>query len=84
MRKGHDEWRALAITNSFLAEYAKLERSVQNAVQAAIGKFSEHTYAGLHLEKLQNGRDPRVRTIRIDGNWRGVVVAPEIAATPTA
>jgi superfamily I DNA/RNA helicase len=67
----------LAIAKGFLAEYAKLEKSVQNAVESAIGKFSEHTHAGLHLEKLQHSRDDRIRTIRVDSFWRGVVLAPE-------
>jgi hypothetical protein len=41
----------LAIAKGFLAEYAKLEKSVQSAVESAISKFAEHTYAGMHLEK---------------------------------
>ncbi len=67
----------LGIAKDFLTEFSKLERSVQSSVVAAISKFSEHTHAGLHLEKLQASRDPRVRTIRIDSFWRGVVLAPE-------
>ena len=43
----------LAIDKDFLDDYSKLEKSVQSAVKAAIDKFAEHTYAGLHLEKLQ-------------------------------
>ncbi|XRQ13780.1 UvrD-helicase domain-containing protein, partial [Actinomadura welshii] len=35
------------------------------------------THAGLHLEKLNNAKDPRIRTIRIDQFWRGVVLAPD-------
>ena len=66
----------LAIAKDFLAEYAKLEKNVQSAVEAAMGKFAEHTHAGLHLEKLQHRRDDRVRTIRMDSFWRGVVLAP--------
>lgn len=67
----------LAIAKEFLAEYSKLEKAVQNSVQSAIGRFEDHTHAGLHLEKLHNSRDPRVRTIRVDSFWRGVVLAPE-------
>jgi hypothetical protein len=67
----------LAIAKEFLAEYSKLEKAVQNSVESAIGRFGEHTHAGLHLEKLQRSRDPWVRTIRIDSFWRGVVLAPE-------
>ena len=71
----------LAIAKGFLAEYAKLEKGVQSAVEAAIAKFAEHTHAGLHLEKLQHGRDDRIRTIRVDQFWRGVVLAPDSGDT---
>jgi superfamily I DNA/RNA helicase len=71
----------LAIAKGFLAEYAKLEKPVQSSAESAISKFAEHTYAGLHLEKLQHSRDPRIRTIRVDSFWRGVVLAPETGDT---
>lgn len=67
----------LFLSKDFLPEYARLERSLQSAVEAAISKFTEHTYAGLHLEKIAGSRDPRMRTIRIDASWRGVVLAPD-------
>ncbi len=71
----------LAIAKDFLAEYAKLEKNVQSAVESAIGKFAEHTHAGVHLEKLQHSRDRHVRTIRIDSFWRGIVLAPDSGDT---
>lgn len=67
----------LAIAKEFLSEYAKLEKPVQRAVQAALGKFTQATYAGLHLEKLNRAEDPRIRTIRINQFYRGVVLAPD-------
>lgn len=60
-----------------MPQYAKLEPKVRRGVDAAIAKFAEHTHAGLHLEKLNNAKDPRIRTIRIDQFWRGVVLAPD-------
>ena len=71
----------LAIAKGFLAEYSKLEKSVQNSVEAAISKFAAHTYAGLHLEKLHNSCDDRIRTIQVDSFWRGVVLAPDAGDT---
>ena len=71
----------LAIAKDFLSEFSKLQKSVQLSVDAAITKFAEHTHAGMHLEKIHNSRDARVRTIRIDGFWRGVVLAPESGDT---
>lgn len=65
----------LAIDRGFLPAYARLDRRVQRAVDAAIGKFAQHTHAGIHLEKLTGARDPNIRTIRIDQFYRGVVLA---------
>jgi hypothetical protein len=65
----------LAISKDFLAAYARLQKPVQRAVDAAIAKFSEHTHAGMHLEKLKHACDSRIRTIRITDFWRGVVLA---------
>jgi hypothetical protein len=67
----------LGIAKDFLADYAKLQKPVQKAVDAAMEKFAEHTHAGLHLEKLANAKDPRIRTIRISQFYRGVVLAPD-------
>lgn len=66
----------LVIDKDFLAGFPKLETTVQKAVLETIGKFGEHTHAGLHLEKLRNAKDPNIRTIRITQFWRGVVLAP--------
>lgn len=67
----------LAVASDFMARFAELERPVRTLVQRAIEKFTHHTHAGLHLEKLEKSRDPRVRTIRINQFYRGVVLAPE-------
>jgi superfamily I DNA/RNA helicase len=71
----------LAIDRDFLDDYSKLPKPVQNAVKTAIDKFAEHVHAGLHLEKLTRCKDHRIRTIRIDQFWRGVVLAPDTGDT---
>ncbi len=67
----------LVLAKDFLADYAKLQPPVRKAVDEAIGKFAEHTHAGLHLEKLAHAKDLRIRTIRITQFYRGVVLAPD-------
>jgi superfamily I DNA/RNA helicase len=67
----------LGIDKDFLTDFSKLEKGVQKATLEAIDKFAEHTHAGLHLEKLNHAKDDRIRTIRIDHFWRGVVLEPE-------
>jgi superfamily I DNA/RNA helicase len=71
----------LAIDRDFLDDYSKLPKSVQGSVKMAIDKFAEHVHAGLHLEKLTRCKDDRIRTIRIDAMWRGVVLAPDSGDT---
>jgi superfamily I DNA/RNA helicase len=71
----------LAIDKDFLNDYSRLEKSVQASVMAAFEKFAGHTHAGLHLEKLNQSKDNRLRTIRIDQFWRGVVLAPDSGDT---
>jgi hypothetical protein len=67
----------LGIHRDFLMEFARLEKPVQKRVQEVFDKFAEHRHAGLHFEKLEKARDPRIRTIRITSFMRGVLLAPE-------
>ncbi|WP_436778202.1 UvrD-helicase domain-containing protein [Yinghuangia sp. YIM S09857] len=73
----------LALAMPFWDEYEQLEKSVRAGVRKAMRKFQQLTVAelyadkGLHLESVENSRDPRMRTIRVDDFWRGVVLAPD-------
>ncbi|MFE2718214.1 UvrD-helicase domain-containing protein [Streptomyces mirabilis] len=73
----------LALANSFWESYDVLERPVKAGVRKAMQKFQQLTVPelqadkGLHLESVENARDPRMRTIRINDFWRGVVLAPD-------
>ncbi|MFF7276203.1 UvrD-helicase domain-containing protein [Streptomyces griseorubiginosus] len=73
----------LAFANSFWESYDVLERPVKAGVRKAMQKFQQltvpelHADKGLHLESVENARDPRMRTIRINDFWRGVVLAPD-------
>ncbi|MEV4895210.1 UvrD-helicase domain-containing protein [Nonomuraea sp. NPDC055795] len=73
----------LAFANSFWESYDVLERQVKAGVRKAMAKFQQLTVPelqadkGLHLESVENSRDPRMRTIRITAFWRGVVLAPD-------
>ncbi len=73
----------LAFANTFWQSYDVLEKPVKAGVRKAMEKFHQLTVAelhadkGLHLESVNNARDPRMRTIRITDFWRGVVLAPD-------
>ncbi len=65
----------LVFAKEFLADFVKLEPPVRQKVEDLPGKFemgSEH--AGTHLERIIGAVDDRVRTVRVDRFWRGVVV----------
>ncbi|WP_427922828.1 UvrD-helicase domain-containing protein [Streptomyces sp. cg40] len=73
----------LAFANTFWESYDALEKPVRAGVRKAMTKFQKLTVAqlhadkGLHLESVDKARDPRMRTIRINDFWRGVVLAPD-------
>ncbi|ALO96780.1 Putative DNA helicase II [Streptomyces hygroscopicus subsp. limoneus] len=73
----------LAFTSGFWESYDVLEKPVRAGVRKAMQKFQQltvpelHADKGLHLESVENSRDPRMRTIRINDFWRGVVLAPD-------
>ncbi len=74
----------LAISKDFLAEYARLDRDVQVAVDAAVTKFARHPYPAQHLTKPEHSRDDRIRIMPVNGRWRGVVLAPAAPGLTTA
>ncbi|MCM2580530.1 UvrD-helicase domain-containing protein [Streptomyces meridianus] len=73
----------LAFANSFWESYDALQKPVKAGVRKAMAKFERlsiaelHADKGLHLESVDKARDPRMRTIRVNDFWRGVVLAPD-------
>ena len=65
----------LVFDKDFLDDLVGLESHVRQKVQELPRKFSEATHMGVHLEKLRAAKDDRVRTVRVDQFWRGVVVS---------
>src|SRR3954468_11795221 len=64
----------LVFAKEFLDDFAKLQPPVRQKVRELPDKFEHSATTGVHLEKLNTSRDERVRTVRVDGFWRGVVV----------
>ena len=64
----------LVFAKQFLDDFAKLQPVVRQKVRELPDKFEHSATTGVHLEKLNASRDDRVRTIRVDEFWRGVVV----------
>jgi superfamily I DNA/RNA helicase len=64
----------LVFAKEFLDDFVRLEPPVRQKVRELPGKFEDAIHSGVHLEKLTGSRDDRVRTVRVDQFWRGVVV----------
>ena len=64
----------LVFAKDFLDDFAKLEPPVRQKVRELPDKFEDAVHTGVHLEKLTGAKDDRIRTVRVDQFWRGVVV----------
>ena len=64
----------LMFTKEFLEGFTGLEPQVRQKVRELPDKFEDAVHTGVHLEKLSASRDDRIRTVRVDQFWRGVVV----------
>jgi hypothetical protein len=68
----------VALAQDFLSNLAKLPPPVQGKVlKWAIRFQSDPASSGIHYEKIHNAQDPRLRSVRIDQDWRGIVFKPE-------
>jgi hypothetical protein len=66
----------LAISKGFLAEYVKLNKDLQRAVDQAIAAFARDSQPALQLETPEHGHDDRIGIMAVNGHWRGVVLTP--------
>ena len=67
----------VALSQDFLLNLAKLPAAVQGKVlKWAIRFQTDPTARGFNYEKIRAARDPHLRSVRIDGDWRGIVFVP--------
>lgn len=67
----------VAMSHDFLAQTAKLPTSVHAKVLKWAMLFqTDPTAPGINYETIQS-RDPNLRSVRIDQDWRGIVHKPE-------
>ncbi len=65
----------VAISSDFLTAFAKLPRSIQGKVTEFVNKFrNDPNSPGINYEKLANGADNKIYSVRIDDTYRGIVV----------
>lgn len=67
----------VAISSDFLKAYASLQKSQQKGVRAWLEKFrADPTNKSINYKSLEGMRDPKVRSVRIDQQYRAIVIHP--------
>ncbi len=67
----------VALSNDFLMQLAKLPAKVHGKVMKwAIQFQADPTSSGINYENIQGARDPNLKSVRLDVDWRGIVFKP--------
>src|SRR5687768_9758002 len=67
----------VALAQDFLANLAKLPSAVQGKVLKWALRFqSDPKSAGINYESIKGARDKNLKSVRIDQDWRGIVLKP--------
>lgn len=68
----------MALSADFLAAFAKLPSQQQKGVRRMISLFErDSTASGLNYEKIAGAKDANMRSLRIDGGYRAIVLKPD-------
>jgi hypothetical protein len=68
----------LAIANDFLKAMVRLPQKVQSKVIEFVAKFqTEEKSTGLNYESITGARDKNLKSIRIDQDYRGILLKPD-------
>ena len=67
----------VALSNDFLLQLAKLPAKVHTKVMKwAIQFQADPKSLGINYENINGARDPNLKSVRLDGDWRGIVFKP--------
>jgi mRNA-degrading endonuclease RelE of RelBE toxin-antitoxin system len=67
----------VAISNDFLKSFSGIPRKEQAKVREFFEKFRVNPASpAIHYEKIQKAKDENVRSVRIDQDYRGIILKP--------
>ena len=67
----------IAISDDFLSAFAALPKKKQARVNDFVRKFRQNPMSGgINYEKIKGARDENLRSVRIDREYRGIVLHP--------
>ncbi|HQP25889.1 MAG TPA: hypothetical protein PLP16_12025, partial [Smithellaceae bacterium] len=67
----------VAISNDFLKSFSDIPKKQQSKVREFFEKFRVNpTSPSINYEKIQMAKDENVRSVRIDQDYRGIILKP--------
>lgn len=67
----------IAIGDGFLESFAQIPKAKQKKVMEFVAKFRYNPMAsGINYEKINDARDQNFRSVRIDQDYRGIILKP--------
>lgn len=67
----------VAVSSEFLTAYAQVPRKVQKKVREFTKKFMDDpTQSSINYERINDMKDPKVRTVRVGIDYRAIVLHP--------
>ncbi len=74
----------LAISADFLDAFSKLPKQIQSKTTAFLEKFKKGpTSSGINYESVENAKDSKLKSVRIDLAYRAIILKPEQGNTYT-
>ena len=68
----------VAISSEFMNAFASIPKKMQGKVLEFITKFRNNPMASsINYEKIIEFKDPTLRSVRIDQNYRGIIKKPD-------
>ena len=68
----------MAMSVDFLSAFARLPGQQQRGVRSLIARFNnDPTASGLNYERISGANDSNMRSLRIDGGYRAIVLKPK-------
>ncbi|MFM8935579.1 MAG: 3'-5' exonuclease [Vulcanococcus sp.] len=72
----------VALSNDFFKAFGRLPEKAQGKVATFISKFRDNPRSpGLNYERIEGGKDPFIRSLRVDQDIRCIVRAPDTGDT---
>ena len=72
----------MAIAADFFDAFSKLPRQTQTKTHNFINKFKQNPASpGINYELIHNTKDKNLRSVRVDGSYRAIVLKPETGNT---